>query len=153
MTDFRVEYKPIAGSSSSINISQVAHGFVVGNIIYYNGSAYALARADVTATAEVLGMVSAVANANSFTLTLVGYVSGLSGLTPGENFLSPSSAGALTPTEPSTIGQISKPIFFALSATTGYLINYRGEVINFSSSPTKNFTIIDAYTYAEFGGF
>src|SRR6185503_14280598 len=49
------------------------------------------------------------------------------------HFLSPSTAGALTVTDPwiaSVAGTVSKPLVFADSTTTGYFYNYRGEVVN-----------------------
>lgn len=122
-----------AGSAEATTkaINQTTHGFAVGDVVKYSGSAYAKAQADSTANAEVVGIVSAVADANNFTLTTVGYVSGLSGLTANTTyFLSASSAGALTATEPSTSNQISKPVFRAVSTTAGYFFNMRGVVIS-----------------------
>ena len=151
MTDFRVETKGVSGSSSSINISQTAHGFTVGQVVYYTGSAYALARADIAATAEVIGIVSTVSNANAFTITTEGYVIGLTGLTAGSvYFLSPSSAGLLTTTEPSTVGQVSKPLLIADSTTSGYFFNFRGEIIGGATNPK---VLIDTYAYTFAGGF
>lgn len=119
-----------AAESTSKSITQASHGFAVGDVLKYSGSVYAKAQADSTSNAEVVGIVSAVADVNTFTLTNIGYVSGLSGLTANTTYyLSPSSAGALTSTEPSTAGQISKPLFRAISTTAGYFFNWRGIVI------------------------
>jgi hypothetical protein len=121
---------PGGGSSSTTSVSQTAHGFAVGDVVIYNGTAYAKAKADNVDDAEVVGMVSAVADADDFTLTTVGQVTGLSGLTAGTTyFLSPLTAGALTATEPTTLGQVSKPLLVATSATQGFFFNWRGEVI------------------------
>ena len=119
-----------SGTDLERSIAQTAHGLAVGDIVRYSGTAYVKAKADTAANAEVVGIVSAVADANHFTLLYSGYITGLSGLTAGTvYFLSPSSAGALTTTEPSTVGQISKPLLLAESTTTGYFVNFRGSAI------------------------
>lgn len=119
-----------SGEATEIDIAQASHGFSVGDIIYYTGSAYAKAQADDAATAEAVGIVSAVADAGNFTLTLSGSITTLSGLTAGDvYFLSDATAGLLTATEPTTVGNIVKPMFVAVSTTAGYLINYRGSVV------------------------
>ena len=73
-----------SGSNLSDNISQTSHGFSVGNVLYYNGSAYALAEANSVITAEVVGIVTNVIDVNDFALTTYGYITGLSGLTAGD---------------------------------------------------------------------
>lgn len=120
-----------AGAVSAA-ISQSSHGLAVKDVIRLSGtSTYAKAKADTAANAEVVGIVSAVADANNFTVTTSGYVTGLSGLTANTlYYLDPSTSGALTATEPSTTGQISKPVFMADTTTSGYLINYRGQTVN-----------------------
>jgi hypothetical protein len=126
-----------SASSNTVTITQTAHGFVVGNVLYFNGTNYVLAQADTAAHAEVIGIVSAVVDANHFTLLTDGYITGLSGLTAGGvYFVSPTTAGTLANTEPSTIGQISKPLMIADSATSAYFYNFRGQVVGASSSGT-----------------
>ncbi len=117
-----------SGTAVSISVTQTAHGFVAGDLVKVTGvNTYAKAEADTSADAEAVGMVSAVADADHFTLTTSGQVSGLSGLTAGTvYFLSPTSAGAYTATPPTTIGQINKPMMVATSTTSIILINYRG---------------------------
>jgi len=143
-----------AGGGSGValesTITQAAHGFSVGQLVYLVGATYTLALADDAVSAEVVGIVSAVADANTFTLTTSGLVTGLSGLTAGTvYFLSPTVAGALTSTQPTTDGQVVKPVFVADSTTTGYFINYRGEVI--TSSGGGGVTISQATV--DFGAF
>lgn len=117
------------------SVSQ-ANSFTAGQVLKFTGGAYATAQADSAANAEVVGIVSG--TGNPFTLTTNGYVTGLTGLTANTMyFLSPSSAGALTATEPTTAGQISKPVFFADSTTSGYFINYRGEVLTASITTVR----------------
>lgn len=121
---------PGEGASGLTNvITQTTHGFVAGDILRYTGTGYAKAQADSDVNSEVVGLVSAVADANSFTLITNGYVTGFSSLIAGNvYFLSPTTAGTLTLTEPSAIGQVSKPILVADSATSGYFNNWRGLV-------------------------
>lgn len=127
--------QPIA--AGGVTVTQVAHGFTVGQVVYLSGSSYALAKADTAADAEVAGIVTAVGGANTFTIATSGRVTGLSGLTAGTvYFLSPSSAGALTATEPSTVGQVSKPLLLADGTTSGYFINMRGQLIPAASPYT-----------------
>jgi tetrahydromethanopterin S-methyltransferase subunit B len=112
---------------TSGTITQTAHGFVVGNIIGYNGTAYVKAQANNAVNAEATGIVTSIIDANSFTFSQSGLITGLSGLTPGEiYFLSDSVAGALTPTEPTAVTSVSKPLLEAVSATSGYYTNMRG---------------------------
>lgn len=138
------------GSSGSAalenNINQVAHGFSVKQIIRHNGGIYTLATADNVSDAEALGIVTVVTDANNFTLVTSGYVTGLSGLVMDtQYFLDPSIPGALTATEPTSSGQVSKPLFFAISFSEGYFINYRGELL---TSPVTAITSINADTTA-----
>jgi hypothetical protein len=123
------------GGGSTKTISQTSHGFSVGDWLYYTGSSYAKAKADSDTTAEVLGVVSAVGGVNAFTLTMLGNVTGLSGLTAGLTYyLSAGTAGGLTSTEPSTVGHVSKPLLVADSTTSGYAIHSRGFLITSTSS-------------------
>lgn len=109
------------------DIAQTAHGLSVGDWVYFNGTSYTKAQADEDANSEVYGVVSAVADANNFTITTHGYVTGLSGLTAGAaHFLSADTAGAITATEPTTSGTISKPVLLADSTTSGYVMIMRG---------------------------
>jgi len=116
-----------SGGTSSL-IDQVAHGFTVGKILRYDGTAYAYASADGENTADVVGVVTEVNSDDSFTLTTSGIIN-LPGfaLTPGAPyFLSTSLSGDLTDVEPTAPGTISKPLMIALSATSGLFYNWRG---------------------------
>ena len=105
-----------SGESVEKDFIQTAHGLSVGDWVKKITGGYAKAQADVAANAEVVGVVSAVTGANNFTLTQSGYVSGLAGLTENSvYFLDETTAGAMTETEPSIAGEISKPIFVAIS--------------------------------------
>jgi hypothetical protein len=94
---------------------QASHGFVVGNVVCYTASGWFKAQANNLITACAEGVVSAVIDANNFTITYSGYISGLSGLTAGTlYYLSRITAGAVVSAEPSPL---SVPIFKALSTT------------------------------------
>jgi hypothetical protein len=118
-------------SATTRTVSQVAHGFAVGDVVFLSAAnTFAKAKADADSTSEVIGVVHSVPNANSFSMTMTGRITGLSGLTAGGTyFLSPTTAGAITLTEPTTSGQISKPILVAESTTTAYVVQFRGAVI------------------------
>lgn len=119
-----------SGSAVTNTITQVAHGFNVEDIVYLNGIVYTLANANSAITAEVVGIVSGVLDPNNFIITTSGYVTGLSGLVAGSVYwLSDVTPGLLTVTMPTTVGNIAKPVFVASTVTTGYFINYRGDII------------------------
>jgi len=118
------------GNSVTQSIAQTAHGFTVGQVLRYTGTAYATALADTEANAEVVGLVLTVTDANNFVLLTQGRVTGLSSLTAGSAYyLSDATAGLLTATEPTTVGHVSKPLLLADSATTGWFFNWRGNVV------------------------
>lgn len=124
------------GDATSKSITQTSHGFSVADVVYLNGTTYTKAKADAAPTAEAVGIVTTVTDANTFTLTTEGYCSGFSGLTAGTTyFLSASTAGALTATEPTTANYISKPLFVAATTTSGWFFNWRGAV---NSNPTAS---------------
>ena len=127
----------IGGGGTTDKVSQASHGFVVGDVLYLNGSVYAKAIATAANTAEVVGVVSRVIDASTFEMTLSGEISGLTGLTAGEvYFLSASTAGLLTLTEPSVVGQVSIPVGVASSASTLYVAPKRGVVVGAANART-----------------
>ena len=133
-----VYWSETGGTSTSI--TQARHGFNIGNILRYNGTTYTLAKANAEATADVVGVVTDVTDINTFELTMCGIVTFASGVsfTPGAAyFLSDSTAGAFTPTEPTAVGSVSKPLLIATGIKTGYFYNWRGIEI------TKEITIDD----------
>jgi len=157
----------LGGGGTVDRVTQASHGFVVGDVLWLNGSTYAKAKADAANTAEVVGMVSRVIDASSFEMTLSGEVSGLTGLVAGEvYFLSASTAGALTVTEPSVVGQVSLPVGVASSTTSLYVAPKRGVVVGGANlrtqiglngaalvSQTTNIQNVTAYTAGELSGW
>ncbi len=130
------------GTALQDTITQASHGFSVQQLVYLSSGTYTLAEANSVVTAEVVGIVTSVTNINVFVLTTSGKCTGLSGLTAGTVYwLSDGTPGLLTATAPTTPGNVAKPLFVADSTTSGYFINYRGEVI-----PTGTSGIINSGT-------
>jgi hypothetical protein len=113
------------GATSYREETQAAHGFSVGQVIRHNGTDYVLAQADVPANAEnVVGIVSAVPNVNTFRFTLPGFAFG-SGYTPGASYyLSAATAGATATVAPNITGTVVVPLGVGLEdgslMTQGY---------------------------------
>lgn len=123
-----------SGETVAWSVNQTAHGFVVGDVVRSNGTAnqYTKAQANSATNAEVIGIVTAVADANNFTITSHGRITaGVPTATAGTVFwLSASTAGALTSTQPSGTGEVSLPILTIIqSGTSGFLNLRRGLVI------------------------
>lgn len=131
------------GAGSSVDVNQAGHGLSVGDVVKSSGiNTYAKAQADSSANAEVVGCVTAVADLDNFTITLSGEITtGVPAVAAGTVlFLSPSSAGALTATEPSTANQVSKPLaIVAESGARMFWFNFRGSII---ASPSTSGHII-----------
>lgn len=119
----------LGGSSDALvlAVAQNSHGLAVGDVVRLNSTDYEKAQADSEANAEVVGIVSAVADVNNFTLHYGGRITGLSGLTAGAvYYLDDDTAGLLTSTEPTDAGDISKPVLIADTTTSGFFFNMRG---------------------------
>ena len=110
-----------AGGSTS-EITQSSHGLAVKDAIRHNGSAWVKAQANATTTLA-LGIVTAVADSNTFTVAQSGrFELSSHGLTVGQwYYLSASAAGGLVTTEPT----ISQPIVYVESASFIYVYQYR----------------------------
>lgn len=131
------------GASNTQAFAQTAHGFVVGDELYISGlNTFAKTDADSPVSAEWIGTVSAVADANNFTLRYDGiYVTDKTGLTAGQTYYISGTAGALTATEPTAVSSVSKPVFTALNTTSGFYHNFRG-------SPSQGQTAVVSYVNA-----
>lgn len=118
----------LSGSGESVekNITQIDHGFSIGDVLYFDGLDYQLA---LSADIEKLGLfvVSGVINENNFKLVQIGWINGLTGLIPGEfYFVSFDNPGQLTTTEP--VSGYSNPILLADSIESGYVLPWRASV-------------------------
>ncbi len=117
------KWDPLAGNATTVQVTQTAHGFVPGDAIYLNGSSYTKGIATATNTAQIVGLVSRVIDVDNFQLTLSGdvIISGW-GLTPGTvYFLSATSAGLLSATEPTVAGQASTQVGVARTSNALYV--------------------------------
>ena len=150
-------------------IEQANHGFTFGNIIRLDGTNYVKAVAGATngdgttydaKFSETVGMVSNIlgayhgggASGNTFDVTFSGEVRGdfssVAGgaLDPGcIYYMSVSEEGAITKTQPTGTGLtydmvVSKPVLYALGASAGLLLPYRGQKI-----------VPDSATIAQYG--
>lgn len=131
-------WSSLGGGGTVDRVTQASHAFVVGDILYLNGSVYTKAIATASNTAEVVGMVSRVVDANTFEMTISGEVTGLSGLVVGEAyFLSPTVAGTMSVTEPTTLGHVSLPLGVASSTTSFYVTLKRGSVVGGTNARTQ----------------
>ena len=111
-----------SASGATTDVTQSSHGFAVKDCIRHTGSAWTKARANSNSTLA-LGVVTAVADSNTFTVAQSGRFELTShGLTVGQwYYLSSSSAGALTATEPT----ISQPLVYVESANFLFVYPYR----------------------------
>ena len=105
------------GGSTQFEVTQASHGFSVGEGIYHNGTNWVKGQADDSATLAYY-VVTEVADANTFIAADFGRVEAAShGYTVGQYyFLSESTAGLATTTEPST--GFSNPLFYVEDANT-----------------------------------
>lgn len=115
---------PVSGGSTEEVITQVAHGFTVGQAIRHNGTVFALAMADSAAT-TALGLVVAVGGADEFTYAISGvYNIGNHGLISGQwYYLSDTVPGALQDSVPAS--QLEQVILHVRDANTVTIVPYR----------------------------
>lgn len=116
-----IQFTLTGNIDSSMNVTQAAHGLVVGNVIRINNAGnYVVAQADDQAHAtSVVGIVVIVTDVNNFTFQFGGILTALAGLTVGSPyFLDPATPGGYTTAIPTTPGQVVLPLFIALSPIT-----------------------------------
>ena len=111
------DLRTFLGAGISVPVAQASHGLAVGDVIRHNGAAYVQAKADTAENAEAVGIVTAVADSDSFTYQATGIVTGLSGLTAGELYYLQDDGSLGT-----TAGTVEKPILIAVSTTAAVLI-------------------------------
>jgi hypothetical protein len=134
-------------SNNSLAVNQTSHGFSVGNAIYFNGTSWAKAEANSSTTLGT-GVVTVVADVNNFTVFFEGYVTGLSGFTPGNYyFVSDTTPGLLTSVEPSANTSFSNPLFFAITTSTGVVLPFRPSQIIGSTGNTLGVTLFTKTYY------
>ena len=121
-------------ATSAVTVVQGAHGFAVKDVVRLSGGTWVKAQADSLANAREVGIVSEVVDASTFRVVSHGYVTGLTGLTAGSvYYLSASTAGLLTTTEPTGFGQVSVPVFIADTTTSGFVMSQRPLLVKTAS--------------------
>lgn len=126
-----------SGENITKEINQTSHGFILGDYIGWSGGTYNKAVADGNYDGEFVGLITEVVDSNNFKVTYAGYISGLTGLSASTTYwLSPTVDGEITTTEPNTNGQIAKPILFADSTTSAWILSYPGYIITSGTSAT-----------------
>jgi len=117
-------------------ITSGTSGYTFGSVVRINSSGYTAANANTADSAEVIGVLSA-RNASYSVVTVLGKIDGDffevagSTLSPGcVYFLSGTTNGFITTTEPTTMGYVSKPVIVGLGATSGVVVQYRGNYLN-----------------------
>jgi hypothetical protein len=151
-------------------ITQTNHGLTFGHVVRFDGTNYIKSFAGATTgdgsdydakNAEVVGIVSRLmglthgggAYGNTFDITFSGEVRGdFSDVVSGSEltagciyYLSTTGEGLLTNQQPSSVGLsydkvVSKPVMYALGATAGLLLNYRGQLIKPDSATIATYT-------------
>ena len=109
-------------SGATTEVTQSSHGLAVKDCIRHNGTNWVKAQANSAATLA-LGMVTAVADANTFTVAQSGrFELSSHGLTVGQwYYLSADTAGGLVTSEPS----FSQPLVYVESANHVFVYPYR----------------------------
>lgn len=108
-------------------INQNGHGLDLGHWVRLSGASYVKAIGTTQANAEVVGQVIEVIDVDNFVLQTAGYVSGsVAALTAGTvYYLSTTDLGEMTATEPTAVGEFTRPVFIATGATSGYILEQR----------------------------
>ena len=137
----------VGSGGSVLLINKTGHGFIaddVGCPVYLDSSGdYVKARADLLNTSEVAGLINKYIDTDNFEVCLGGEVTPVGAnasgaMTPGVvYFLSTTTAGAITDSEPTVIGHISKPVGIARSATAIDFFNMRGSVVGSGNARTQ----------------
>lgn len=112
---------------------QTTHGFVVGDVIGYDGTEFVKVSSLTAGDIEPLGIVTKIIDVNTFNLTYSGYVPNISfddvnsnPISGGSVYYLSSTAGKITPTNPISTTELSKPVLVGLSGNSVMVLQYRG---------------------------
>ena len=118
------------GSPQAMRVTQAAHGFTVGKVIYNNAGTFATALS-THLTAGGAYVVSTVIDASNFEMIQAGKVTGMAGLTAGTRYyVSAGAAGTLTSTQPTS--GYTAPLMIADTTTSGYIQPYSPAQIQYA---------------------
>lgn len=140
-------WSEVASSGGIKETITVANAFSAANAIRRTAGGYSKSQADSASNSEVMGIIES-ASGTDFTIVYFGKANlPAHGFTVGAVlFLSEATAGLLTETEPTTAGQVSKPVGIALDANNILVINMRGSVIGGPLSILVNSQTGTSYT-------
>jgi len=145
-----------SGENVTKEVTQSSHGFAINDFIGWSGGTYNKAIADGNYDGEFVGIVTASADTNTFSVTQSGYVSGLTASFAANTtyWLSEGTAGLLTATEPTGDGEISKSAFIANTTSSGWVLPYAGVVVSTgaTSISTANNGLTDNGGIVQLGG-
>lgn len=141
------DWSRVAADSVTKTITQVAHGFTIGNAIYLNGSTWAKADRDAD-TSTATALVYSVTSANVFVAILSGWMTlttgqwdaitgGSGGLVAGDHYWLSSTVGGITATQPTS--GLAQHILTA-DSTTRAIVDI-GEVTDVTVAPSVFSTI------------
>jgi hypothetical protein len=123
----------LGGSADVIQVTQNSHTLTLGYPVKMTASGYAHATADSAPNAEVVGIIIA-STTNTLTIALGGRITVdgcVPNVTAGTVLFLQVSAGLLAAAEPSSAGQISKPMAVVTIANSEMImVQQRGEVIS-----------------------
>jgi hypothetical protein len=101
-------------------IVKVAHGFVVKDVLTVDGSGQ-LVKVSSPAAQSRVGLVTEVVDADTFRITLTGYVQGLTGLTAGVKYYAQASGTIAT-------AETEMPVLITDSSSGGYILSSGGTI-------------------------
>jgi hypothetical protein len=128
--------------------TQTAHGFALGDVIFYSGTSYhkAIASGTTGLNEFPIGVVNQVISPNSFIVCFAGYIDGMSPALDYTGthhlsgstlyYLSPTVAGKLTNVKPTSYGQIVKPMYQAFTTDDGVVANQLATPVSSASGAT-----------------
>jgi len=129
----------IRNGANRKRVAQNGHGLSFGTPVYVNSSgAYKPADCLSESSAEVVGVVSNLVDANNFEVTFIGEIfgnysnallTGASTLTTGSVYYLSTSAGKLNLTPSKASGTVHKAVFVATSTTSALVIPFTGGLL------------------------
>lgn len=147
---------PSGGGSGVATKSDLTKaGIAVAQVVLGDGTK---AQADSAANAEAVGVVESV-NGSVGTVVTNGRITLASGVWPDSAaaddvlYIDETTAGLLTTTEPTTEGDVSKPIVICSSTTAGFVVSMRGVLVTtLSLSQAPLLHIKDEKSPTTYGG-
>jgi hypothetical protein len=140
----------LGGSADVIQVTQNSHGLTLGYPVKMTASGYAHATANSAPNAEVVGIIIATTT-NTLTIALGGRITVdgcVPNVTAGTVLFLQVSAGLLAAAEPSSAGEISKPMAVVTVANSEMImVQQRGEVLSTGAASIANDSI-DSQHYA-----